>query len=81
MAASALPDGKLLPPDHPLFSRLKSLLVETATDPTTSQWAGLTEEAVMCVFRLCGRPLVMCEDLLHTLTTVALPPDANTISE
>ncbi len=81
MAASSLPNGKLLPIDHPLFCQLKELLLQYVDDSSTSHWAGLTEEVLVCVFRLCGRPLVLCEDLLHSLTTATLHSEGDTISK
>ncbi len=81
MATSCLPSGKLLPIDHPLLSQLRALLLQYLNDVTTSHWAGLAEAVVVCVFKLCVSPILFCEELLHSLTIAACPPESTTISK
>lgn len=81
MSASSLPDGKLLPVDHPLLSQLRELLLGHLSSLSTSRWAGLTEVVLLCVFKLCVSPITYCQDLLHTLVHTALSQERESVGK
>lgn len=80
MAASSLPNGKLLSNAH-LLSQLRDLLLDHVADLSTSNWPSLTESVLVCVFRLALCPVQWSQELLHCLITKALPEQNTTLGK
>ena len=61
-----------LPPDHPLFQQLVTLMVTHVTNLKTSQWCPFAEQAVSTIYRLAEHPDMICATLVKALASRVL---------
>jgi condensin complex subunit 1 len=62
-----------LPNNHQLFERICDIVCEQFTNQRTVYWSNMTENAILCIFKLADNPIVLSDSLLNDLIE-KLPP-------
>ncbi|PVD36929.1 hypothetical protein C0Q70_03922 [Pomacea canaliculata] len=61
-----------LPPDHLLFSRLRTILVTGLRRTDSSFWVPLSEKAVTVIYRLADQPDMVCGEMIRQMASLTL---------